>query len=184
MQCIYENQIITYIGEVAVHNMPGTPEAHRLYKSRKGFITIAINDADALVKPLDGLHEFNDVGCIHKIVTIIEVVERHFGPRQNWMVKSRLRHLVYPRHLTMWAARLSTSQTLYAIAKTMECDHATVLAAIKAVDKLIECGNVEITEAAQDIADEMAMVNDQRLNTRIKDVQSKSIFINKQKVEL
>lgn len=179
MQCIFNNQILTYIGEVAVHNAPGVPEAHRLYKSKSGFITLNINDAESLVKPIDCFHEFTDEQSINKVLAIFDVVERHYGARSIWMTKSRHRHLVYPRHLVMWAARISTNQTLHAIGKIMNFDHATVIAATKAIEGLLDCGNKEITEVALDIASKMKSHKDNRLSVKIKDIQSKSTIINK-----
>jgi hypothetical protein len=48
---------------------------------------------------------------------------------------------------------------------------------VKNIDKLIEVGQSEITKAALDITNE-------KVQKRIAEIQSKSIFINKQKVEL
>jgi Bacterial dnaA protein helix-turn-helix len=177
MQCIFQNQIVTYIGEVAVHNMPGTPEAHLLYKTDKGYLTIGINDAQNLPIVDANYSLINNVNDIAIIEGIVRDVERYFGPRKRWLKTNRTREFIYPRHLLFWAVRIATSQTLTAISSTFEFNHATVIHAVKNIDKLIEVGQSDITKAALDITNE-------KVQKRIQEIQSKSIFINKQKVEL
>jgi len=179
----YNNEIVTFIGEVAVHNMPGTPEAHHLYKSKNGYFALSINDALTLTSPIGEYPVIKNLTDIHKIEQIILMIEMHFGKRSKWLSKSRKREYIYPRHLLFWAARKSTSQTLTDISDNFGFDHATVIHAIKNVTTLLEVGNEAVTECAQAIAVSLSESRDNTLVDIISKIKEKSVFINKEKVD-
>ncbi len=69
---------------------------------------------------------------------IVDLVCRHFKvSREELASRSRLRRITFPRQVAMYLCRRFTSESLEAIGKIFNRDHATVVYALNAVEKKI-----------------------------------------------
>lgn len=166
---MYRDQIVCRIGEVAVHNMPGTPEAHLLFKGNGQYLTMTMTDADRLMKPVESLKVVQLIDNERKTTAIMQSLILTFGPIETWATRRRIRTQARARQLFFWAMRNSTSFALMEISKMIpgDYDHATVIHGCKVIDREIECDEDVIVSGARAIASTLELLGCTKLHDRI-----------------
>lgn len=166
---IYKDHVVSLIGEVAVHNMPGTPEAHFLFRSASGYLTMGMNDVERFMQPVANRKEIELVDNDRKAKSIVLTLSLVFGDVSRWANKRRHRNVVRARQLYFWAMSNATSVTLEAIGRSLPAsyDHATIIHGRNAIEREIECGVQDIVEVATEIAKAMELLGCDKLTNRI-----------------
>jgi hypothetical protein len=174
----FNNQIVCKVGEVAVHNSVGVPEAHALFRANGKYLTMGINDYDNHMKPVESKAVVHLIDNQRKSEAVMDCMLLLFGPVEVWTTRSRHRSKVKARHLLFWALRYSTTMTLVEISAMIlgNYDHATVIHGCKIIDQEIESGEHEITARAQEIASVLELLGCTRLQRRIEALSIRSII--------
>jgi hypothetical protein len=165
----FNNQIVCKVGEVAVHNSVGVPEAHALFRANGKYLTMGINDYDNHMKPVESEAVVHLIDNQRKSEAVMDCLTLSHGPVEVWATRRRHRVHARARQLLFWALRNSTTMTLVEISAMIpgNYDHATVIHGCKVIDQEIELGEHEITARAQEIASVLELLGCTRLQRRI-----------------
>ena len=165
----FNNQIVCKIGEVAVHNSVGVPEAHALFRANGKYLTMGINDFENHMKPVESEAVVHLIDNQRKSEAIMDCMALSHGPIDVWTTRRRHRVHARARQLLFWALRNSTTMTLVEISRMIpnNYDHATVIHACKVIDQEIESGDHEIIARAQSIASILELIGCTKLSKRI-----------------
>ena len=165
----FNNQIVCKVGEVAVHNSVGVPEAHALFRANGKYLTMGINDFENHMKPVESKAVVHLIDNQRKSEAIMDCMALSHGPIELWTTRRRHRSKEKVRHLLFWALRNSTTMTLMEISRMIpnNYDHATVIHACKATDQDIELGEQEMISWAQEIAGVLELLGCTKLQRRI-----------------
>lgn len=166
---IFNNQIVCKVGEVAVHNSVGVPEAHALFRANGKYLTMGINDYENHMKPVESEAVVHLIDNQRKSEAIMDCMVLSHGPIDVWTTRRRHRVHARARQILFWALRNSTTMTLVEISAMIpgNYDHATVIHACKVIDQEIESGEQEIIARAQEIAGVLELLGCTRLKRRI-----------------